>query len=261
MQHHSATLDAYVESVRSSPTSLAVVLGGSVARGTERPDSDVDVHLVVTEEAFAAARDAEGLSFTTSDTATYEGGYVDVKVTSPSVLLAAAERGDEPTRAAFLGARTVWSRLDDLDATLAAIPRLPDDEWGRRRDSAVAQMRLYSAYFVPQGAALDDRYLLTWAALHQATSAGRALLAHHHVLFQGPKYLRSTISALPDVTDQTVRLFDRLVQEPDVATSTELLIAVETLVRAPLPPERTLGRYVADTELAWLWRTPSPEAY
>ena len=261
MQHHSATLDAYVESVRSSPTCLAVILGGSVARGTERPDSDVDVHLVVTEDAFSAARSAGGLSFTTGDPATYEGGYVDVKVVSPSVLRAAGERGDEPTRAAFLGARTVWSRLDSLDATLASIPHLPDDEWDRRRDSAVAQMRLYSAYFVPQGAALGDRYLLTWAALHQATSAGRALLAHHHVLFQGPKYLRSAVAALSGVTDETVRSFDRLVQEPGVGVSTELLIAVESLVRAPLPPDQTLGRYVADTELAWLWRTPTPEAY
>ena len=261
MHHHTATLDAYVHSVRDSPSTLAVILGGSVARGTERPDSDVDVHLVVTEHAFAAARDDERLSFTTHDVATYEGGYVDVKVVSPTVLRAAAERADEPTRAAFVGARTAWSRLDDLDAMVAAIPHLEHDEWDRRRDSAVAQMRLYSAYFVPQGAALGDRYLLTWAALHQATAAGRALLAHHRTLFQGPKYLRSTVAALPDVTEETLRLFDRLVREPTVEASTELLVAVETIVRAPLAPERTLGRYVADTELAWLWRAPAPEAF
>lgn len=259
MQHHTTTLEAFVDSVRTSASALAVVLGGSVARGTARPDSDVDVHLVVTEEEFTAARDAERLSFVTSDVATYDGGYVDVKVISPSVLRAAAERGDEATRAAFVGARVAWSRLDGLDALIAAIPRLTDDEWNRRRDSAVAQMRLYSAYFVPQASALGDQYLLSWAGLHQATSAGRALLAHEHVLFQGPKYLRSAIAALAEVTDTTLQLFDRLVREPTIETSTALLVAVESLVQSPLPPEHTLGRYVADTELAWFWRTPSPE--
>ena len=52
MQHHEETLAAYVESVRTRPETLGVVLVGSVCRGTERPDSDVDVYRVITDEAF-----------------------------------------------------------------------------------------------------------------------------------------------------------------------------------------------------------------
>lgn len=47
MQHHEDTLDAYVRRVKADPNAIAVILVGSVAHGTERPDSDVDVYLVV----------------------------------------------------------------------------------------------------------------------------------------------------------------------------------------------------------------------
>src|SRR5690606_20322801 len=62
VQHHEDTLAAYVAAVSASPETVAVVATGSAARGTERPDSDVDVYLVVTEPAFARAEAAERLS-------------------------------------------------------------------------------------------------------------------------------------------------------------------------------------------------------
>ncbi|WP_212804587.1 nucleotidyltransferase domain-containing protein [Actinocatenispora sera] len=47
MRHHEDTLDAYVRRVRADADAIAVIVVGSVARGTERADSDVDVYLVV----------------------------------------------------------------------------------------------------------------------------------------------------------------------------------------------------------------------
>src|ERR687898_2023470 len=55
MEQQERALAAYIDSVRGAPDVLAVVVVGSVARGDERPDSDVDVYLVVREERFAAA--------------------------------------------------------------------------------------------------------------------------------------------------------------------------------------------------------------
>ena len=44
---------------------------GSVARGTERPDSDVDLYLLVDDAAFDAARDSGRLSYVTADDVTF----------------------------------------------------------------------------------------------------------------------------------------------------------------------------------------------
>ena len=55
MHHHEQTIDAFTTSQAVRPEVLGVVVIGSVARGDERPDSDVDVYLVVTDDAYAAA--------------------------------------------------------------------------------------------------------------------------------------------------------------------------------------------------------------
>ena len=53
MEHHELALDAFVRGVSDDEDAVAVILVGSVARGTEREDSDVDVYLVVSDERFA----------------------------------------------------------------------------------------------------------------------------------------------------------------------------------------------------------------
>ena len=197
MQHHEETLAAYVESVRTRPETLGVVLVGSVCRGTERPDSDVDVYRVITDEAFEVADATETLSYSIPEISTYEGG-----TSTSGVLpryLAAGLHGDEPTRASFVGARVAYSTLPDLERTVAAIPTLTDDEWRQREMSYISQLRLYFRYFLKQGEKLDDVYLLHWAAVHGVNAASRALLAHGRILFRGAKYSRALLADLPDL--------------------------------------------------------------
>ncbi len=89
---------------------IGVVVVGSVARGDERPDSDVDVYLVVTDEAYADAARSGQVAFVSTVGVAYEGGYVDVKLASPSYLRAAVDHGDDPTRASFDGGRVTFDR-------------------------------------------------------------------------------------------------------------------------------------------------------
>ena len=84
MQHHDATAEGYVATVRDRPEVLGVVVVGSVARGTPREDSDVDLYLVVTDEAYASARAAGMIAAVSQDGVTYPGGYVDIKLASPA---------------------------------------------------------------------------------------------------------------------------------------------------------------------------------
>ena len=112
MDHHERAIERFTDRLATADTTLGVVVVGSVARGEERPDSDVDVYLVVTEDEFHRARAAKRLSYVTSEDVDYEGGYVDVKVasidylrravptTSPvdSSRRASRERSPSPTR-------------------------------------------------------------------------------------------------------------------------------------------------------------------
>jgi predicted nucleotidyltransferase len=259
MQHQEDTLAAYVDKVAADETAIAVVLVGSLAKGTERVDSDVDVYLIVTDAAFAEAEAREQLSYVDSAIATYEGGYVDIKLATVDYLRRAATEGDDPVRASFLRARVAWSRDTQLAALVAAIPALPDEAWADRTASFIAQMRLYGGYFLKQGQQLGDEYLLRWAALHTVSSAGRALLARGHVLFSGNKYLSSLLAGLPDLPRGYLQLAEQLLVEPTAETGTTFLALVEAHHDWPIAREQTLSRFVRENELSWLTRVPPPE--
>lgn len=259
MQHHEAALSAFVTEVADRPSTLAVVLVGSVARGLERPDSDVDVYLVVTDEELERAVRARAVGYT-RDELTDDDVYVDVKLASPTYLRAVAERGSEPARASFVGARIAWSRLEDLPSLLDATHAVPRDQWDERVLSFTAEARIYGGYFLPQAAASQDAYLLHWAAVHLVGSACRALLAHAHVTFAGAKYLRLSVGRLEGLPDGFLQLTDRLLDEPTPELGIEVMRRVEGVVRAPLGMSETIGQFVVDNELSWWTGLPAPEA-
>ena len=258
MQHHEDTLAAFVAAVQERDEVLGVVVGGSAARGTERPDSDVDVYLAVEEEEFARSRALDQLSYTEHDIATYAGGYVDVKLISPHWLATAPAHADQPTRASLTGAKVAWSRFPDLQNNLDQISSPPDNDWWQRQtESFTAQFRLYGGYFLPQGVAHGNVLLTHWAAAGFVTAIGRALLADARVLFAGPKYLRRALQDLPHIPEPLIVSCEEFLTRPDPAQAIDIMTTTENLLGSALPAERTLGRFIADVELAWLWSAPS----
>ncbi|GAA2103591.1 hypothetical protein GCM10009841_20830 [Microlunatus panaciterrae] len=260
MQHHERAVETYVERARSVESNLAVVIGGSVARGTERPDSDVDLYLLVTEEEFAAAGRNRRLSYVETEGADYDGGYFDIKLVTLPYLTQAAERGDDPVRASFIGARVVWSRVDDLEERLARIRTVPSEVWAPRMASFLSQLRLYGGYFLPQGAKDDQNdYLRHHAAVHLVGAAGRALLAYNRVLFRGPKYLAAQVAELNDKPAGYEAAARLVLAQPTEASGRELMRLMESFTEWPWVPAESLSTFVQDNELAWLNGTLPPE--
>ncbi|MGH1524589.1 nucleotidyltransferase domain-containing protein [Leifsonia sp. L25] len=259
MEHHERAISRYLADVSADPEVLAVIVSGSVARGAERPDSDVDLYLVVTEsrwdEAFAARR----LMYTSTEGIGYDDGYFDIKLATLSYLDDAAERGDDPVRDSFASARVVFSRVPDLDDRLARVVQMSASEWEDRVAGFVAQCRLHGGYFLQQAYEHGDPLLLAHASVHLATSAGRALLAHNAVFFPGPKYLRARVAGLDDAPDGFADLLDAVIATPTPTAAAALLEAVEATVGDALPRDETLSRFVLDNELAWRYRTAPPE--
>lgn len=259
MQHHEESIAAYVERMRHQPDAVAVITTGSVARGLERPDSDVDLCLVLTEEAFTESWRHNRLSYVEHEGATYEGGYFDIKVASPAFLRQAAERGDDPMRASFLDARVAWTRIDDLDELIATIPVLPDQVWDERMASFIAQARLHGGYFLDQAVKLGNTHLLHHAAVHLVSAGGRALLALNRTLFQGHKYLDPTLARLERMPPGYRAAAQAVLESPDRDVATAYLGLLEDFHDWPLPGDQSLSTFVRDNELAWFSGLNPPE--
>jgi hypothetical protein len=261
VEHHEAALARYVSDASAQEATLAVVLVGSLARGTERPDSDLDVYLVVDDDAWDAAARENRLAWSERHDEDYPGGYVDVKLASPRYLDAAAVRGDDPTRASFEGARVVFSILPGLEESLASLATLPEQEWDRRVDAHLAQARLHGRYFLGQAHASGEEFLRRHAASHLALAAARCAFAANRTLLRGPKYVSETLAGLPDLPSGFLTLWQRALTHADPADATALVGLLEGWLPRVLPREETLSTFIRDNELAWLTGTLPAEYY
>ena len=263
MQHHEDTIAKIVTTAPTRADWRAVIVTGSVARGKERVDSDVDVSIVVDDATFAVAYETGRVSWVEHDLATYDGGYVDIKILTIDQLALVSERGDEPTRATYVGARVAWVREPalqlDLERLIDGIGELPDDEWRRREESGIAFFRLQVEYFAPHAIAVGDTFLLHHSAVHAVSGAARALLARHRKLFMSNKYVSSTMPTLPGVPTEWTSLSTALLESPGTETFAAFRDMVEGAAPWTLPTDGTGGRFIADNELAWLTGVPPSE--
>lgn len=258
MQQHDDTISGYVGSVEGRPEVLGVVVVGSVARGTPREDSDVDVYLVVTDEAYAGARSRGRIAAVSQDGVTYPGGYVDIKLASPGYLATAITGADDPTRASFVDARVALDKTGELQRWIERIVTLPEEVWSRRVVTFRAQARLHGGYFLKQADQLDDHFLRQHSGVHLALAAGRLALAKHRRFFGGQKYLSADLAEL-DLPERFSTTWRHVVMAPSAAVGQHLLDAIEAWLGPPEPFEAQLSRFISDNELAWLNGTIPPE--
>ena len=124
--HHRRAIDRLADAYRDDPRFRGLIIGGSVAKGCAREDSDVDFLIIATDAAFERHRAASDLFINRVDLCDYDGGFVDGKIINLAFLSDLAEKGNEPSRAAFEGAFVAYSHVADLDALMQRIPVYPE---------------------------------------------------------------------------------------------------------------------------------------
>lgn len=96
-EHHKRAIENLKKYYEGDPEILGVVLGGSVAKGLERPDSDIDGMVIVTPERYEKLKAEGRITECITGYCDYEGGYFDIKYMTKEYLEAAADHGSEPT--------------------------------------------------------------------------------------------------------------------------------------------------------------------
>lgn len=90
---------------------LGVIIGGSVAHGFAREDSDIDLMRVVSDDTYRSLLESGDIHYHETESTPYKGGYVDGKYTSVSYIQRVAESGSEPARFAFKDAIVTYSEI------------------------------------------------------------------------------------------------------------------------------------------------------
>lgn len=251
--HHRTAIDRVTERLRADPEVQALLLGGSIAHGFERPDSDVDLMLVVSDADHAARLRDGHVQYWTREGCDWPGGYAEGKYVSPGFLAQVAERGSEPARFAFQDARVLFARagVDGLDARLREIARYPVEGKAERIARFHAQFEAWH-WYAHEALKLGDRYLLGCAVARTVLFAGRMLLAHNERLYPYHKWL---MRVLQDAPDRPADLMERIAAvhaDPSQANLLGLWACVKNFRAWEGAGTPWSVQFMRDSELNWL---------
>ena len=102
-KHHEDSINNLITMFKDNSGILAIILAGSIAKGREKFDSDIDAIIIVNEDMHNILKSQNKLSEAISGLCTYEKGYFDLKYFTKDYILKASKMGSEPTRNSFIG--------------------------------------------------------------------------------------------------------------------------------------------------------------
>jgi hypothetical protein len=219
LPHHRESIIRMLDHLSGEPGLVAVILGGSVAKGKARSDSDLDAMVVISDTAYAQRLDRNAISDCIFNKCTYEHGYFDLKYFPVSYLLAAAERGSEPTRNSFQNTKLLLSSDSRIDQSLLErISTYPVNEIDRKIASFYSAFAYATGYFWHEAKKRDIIYLRTRCASDATLFGLRLLLIHNRIFFPCHKWLFDAVKQCPQKPEHIIELASDFLRLPEDGT-------------------------------------------
>lgn len=252
--HHKKAIEEFVESIKQDKRFLALIIGGSVAKGMERDDSDIDVVLVATDEEFKKRKKNNMFLYYTKEFCDYPEGYIDGKVVDLQFLKTVAERGSEPARDAFNGAWIAYSKIPELEDLFKKIPVFQKEEKLVKIQKFYAQFETAN-WIIKEAERRNDDYLLTRGITDLILFGGRLILEHNEILYPFHKLLMQTLEKAPEKPENLTLLINTLLKNRNSKNAQVLYNTIKDF-RKWEAREFWAIRFMLDTELAWIERKP-----
>ena len=249
--HHQRAIDRLADAYRDDPCFIGLVIGGSIAKGYAREDSDVDFLIVANDQEFDQRLAARDLFINRRDLCDYDGGFVDGKIINLAFLENLARKGNEPSRAALEGAFVAFSEIPGLDALLQRIPVYPA-AGHEERIKAFYSMAFIQHWLFHEAARHQNRYTMIRAASQLALFCGRLLLAHNRRLFPYHKWLPEALDSIAEKPAGFMRCFNNLVESPTSNNATALFEQVRDFEDWGVSDLEAYTWFMTDVEWSWL---------
>ncbi|MFW9874116.1 MAG: hypothetical protein ACFFG0_13500 [Candidatus Thorarchaeota archaeon] len=248
--HHKKAIEKLVDHLKKDERFLALIIGGSVAKGMERDDSDIDVVLVATDEEFKKRKKNNLFLYYTKDFCDYPGGYIDGKVVDLQFLQSIAERGSEPARDAFRDSWIAYSKIPEFEVLFEKIPVFQKEEKLEKIQKFYAQFE-GANWIIQEAEKRNDDYLLTRGITDLILFGGRLILEHNEILYPFHKLFMQTLEKTPDKPENLIFLINTLLNDKNTKNAQALYNAIKDFRKWEIS-EFWAIRFMLDTEWAWI---------
>lgn len=252
--HHQQTIERLTAHLQQDPNFLALIIGGSVAKGWAAENSDVDVMLVATDEEYARRLARSKFSFYTKEFCDYEEGYVDGKVIDLQFLREVALHGSEPARAAFVKSSLAYSNHPEIETLIQQIPVYPEAERDQKLKSFYSQVVLVT-WYVGEAQKRNDTYLMTRMSADLVLYGGRLMLAYNRILYPYHKWFMKVLQEAPEKPANFMELAHTLLKNPNKDAAQAFCDCITQYQDWDVSIGQAVVNFMFDRE--WTWREPT----
>lgn len=255
-EHHKTSINNLINYFKDDLDVIAIILGGSIAKGIERPDSDVDAIVVVSEEKYNQLNRSNQLSECIFGYCTYEHGYFDIKYCTEKYLISVMQKGSEPSRNAFKSSRCLYSKNSKIEEWINKIPLFQKQEKQEKLLSFYSAFNLNYGYF--WGSSSNDIYLRTRTATDIVLFGFRILLQESEVLFPCHKGLMESVIDLKNKPEDIINKATKLLTTLSDESKDDFVNSILNFIgyKPPKDFSEVLTRFIDDNELWWYKERP-----
>lgn len=257
LDHHKKSIENLIDYFKNDSSVISILLCGSVAKGLERYDSDIDAIIIVTEEKYYELEKENKLSECISGYCAYENGYFDIKYTTIKYLESLAKEGSEPSRNAFIASKCIFGYNKNVIELIEKIPVFQKQEKNDKMLSFYSTFNLNYGYF--WDASKDNPYLKIRVASDIVLFGLRLILQNNEVLFPCHKALLETVSRLENKPNKILEKVETFLSSLTDESKNEFVTTVLEFIDYT-PPEsycEVLTRFIDDNELWWYKKRPN----
>lgn len=249
--HHQEGINNLTKEYEHDSSFRALIIGGSVAKGCARDDSDVDFMIVATDEEYHRRKQTGDLFINRRDLTSYSGGFVDGKIIDEAYLRKVEQFGNEPTRAAFDGAFTAFSKMDNLDALIQNITRYPEATRAKKLTSFYS-MAFIQNWLMGEASRHDNLYTKSRAASQLVLFAGRLILAHNRVLFPYHKWFYEYLNKCRHKPDGLLDQMNELLATPNSSNANLLFQSIQEFHDWGVTDLEAFLWFMEEVECSWM---------
>lgn len=252
--HHHEAIEKLTHHFEADEEPTAVYLAGSVAHGFARPDSDIDLIIVVADEVYAERAREDRIHFYDMEISDHPGVFAEGKYISEKFLEDVARHGSEPARFALHDARRLVGRVDYAECfvRIKSYPVVGKVDRLRRFFAQVEAWHWYAKEAIRH----ENQYLLGTAISKLVLFGGRLVLTRNELLYPYHKWFLRVLEQAEDKPDGLMEAIHALYAEPSGEHADQFRELV--ILHGPweVPEAGWPSQFLVDSELNWLHGEP-----
>lgn len=250
-KHHEESIRKVTERFRSKENVLGLIVGGSIAHGFAKENSDVDIMIVISEEEYGERIRAGKIHYYDKEDCTYEDGYVDGKYITVDFMKQVAKMGSEPSRFAFHNSILAFSKIHEIDSLLQSISAYPKAQKEEKIKRFYAQFQAWK-WYCSEALKHNNIYLLNHSISNYILFGGRLILAYNETLYPYHKWFLRVLEEVQSKPENLLQSINDLLHRPTEDAINVFYKSIAGFTDWGVSDLYWPNQFMMDSELNWL---------